>query len=254
MTIQPLKIQLLTHLLIIAISVLTLISCKSEVKNILKAEQKMATFYVDSEVSPQGTSGEWRINGQKMTWNSKPINVTPNQNALDTIFFTDDYVRWDTIICKIKAADSISFRYNDCCGGFNVYNKSFVYDTLKKSSELNVIFNLQSRSNNHYLGTIGMAGILVKYNSRDTLQQSCGGAMASNVKNIELLAINECKDTMNCKNSAMCFYTNTNNQTENPFLYNEKKKLIRFLYVSLQAEVLTVNYNPKTGKTSIKIE
>jgi hypothetical protein len=251
MTSKPFKIK---HLLSFLLCFLGIISCKSDVKNIQKVEQKMATFYTDLAVSPQGTNGEWRINGQKMTWDSKPISVVPNQNALDTIFFTDDNVRWDTIICKIQSADSISFRYNDCCGGFNVFNKSYVYNKTRKSSELNVVFNLESRSTEQYLGTIGMAGILAKHKSRDTLQQSCGGAMASNVKHIELLAINKCKDTTNCKESVICFYPNPKNKEDNSFLYNEKKKLISFLYVPLQEEVLKVNYDPKTGKTTLKID
>lgn len=239
--------------LIITIGVLALIACKSDTKNIEKAAQQMAVFYADPIYSPHGFS-EWLINGQKLTWGSKPINVALNQNALDTIFFREEGLKWDTIICKIQSADSIFFRYNDCCGGFNVINKTIIYDTLKKITELNVIFNLESRSKDFYLGQIGMAGILAQYNSKDTLQNSCQGAMASNIKRIELLSINKCKDSVNCSNDVMCFYANTNNQLDNPLLYIENKKLIDFLYVPLQNEVLKVSYNPKTRKTTVKID
>jgi hypothetical protein len=239
--------------LIITISVLALISCKSDVKNVLEVKQKMVTFSVDGEStassSGHGMSDEWLIQGQKLTWYSKPISVRPNKNALDTIFFRGGYPKWDTIICKIQEGDSITFRYNECCGGFNAGVKP-----SKKSSELKIIFNLETPSNKSFLGVVGQAGILAKYGYQDTLNHGCESAMASNIKNVELLSINECKKQTNCTNSVMCFYTSTKNQADNPFSYDKKKKLLQFLYLPLRDEVLKINYNPKTDKMTVIIK
>lgn len=236
------------RLLIITIGVLTLISCKPEVKNVLKAEQKMATFYADLEVSPQGT-GEWLINGQKLTWGSQAISIVPNQNSLDTIFFREESPKWDTIICKIQRADSILFRYNDCCGGFHTINKAFRRNITPK-----IVFNIESYSDKFYLGDCTGASVLAKFNIKDTLKHACPrSAMFSNVYRITLSEIELTNKGAKGSISADCFYTN-DKRTDGKFHYKNIKELATFSYVPLQEEVLTVNYNPKTGKTTIKID
>jgi hypothetical protein len=244
--------------LIIIITVLPLMSCNLDVKNIPNIEQKTTVFYAQRRdttlfSSEPEKNAEWLINGQRLTWGSKPINITPNENLLDTIFFRGEGVKWDTIICKIQIADSIFFRFNDCCGGFNAVFKPFK-KPLIKPPYLNVVFNLEIPSNKLFLGTIEQSGILAKYKSQDTLRSTCQSAMSSNVVNVYLSSISKCKNKANCKNSVMCFHTSTQNQTDNPFEFNKKEELMQFLYLPLNNEVLKVNYNPKTGKKAITIE
>jgi hypothetical protein len=234
--------------LIITIGVLALIACKSDTKNVEKAAQQMAVFYADPIYSPHGFS-EWLINGQKLTWGSKPINVALNQNALDTIFFREEGLKWDTIICKIQSADSIFFRYNDCCGGFNVINR-----TLKKTIDVNITFDIASFSDKHYLGICTGASVLAKFNLKDTLKHSCPlSAMSPNVEQIELSEIKPVNKATKGAISTDCFYTH-DKRIDGMFHYKTIKTITSFAYIPLQDEVLKVSYNPKTGKTTVKID
>ena len=245
------------------------LSCKNEISKNANSDSKqtkleiqqfsevkgMACFYADmqgfNDNATKPTQKEletvWIINGEKLTWGSKPIYVLPDKNTLDTIYFKErTNHKWDTIICNIMSDKVYTFIPNDCCGGFNVINKSGI--------ETKVAFNIESHSNKFFLGEYGASAILAKFKKKSTLNIDCSGAMTSNIKYVQLSDIELRKDTSNNATYPLCFFENNGKLSDKDFYYKVNKKLIKFLYMPLDKEIITIDYNPKLRQNDIKIK
>jgi hypothetical protein len=226
MTSKPFKIQLLFSYVVCFLGI---ISCKSDVKNVQKVGQKMATFYAEpihdsnKESYNRKMEAQWLIRGQKLTYGSEAISIVPEKSRLDTIFFKEDnYWKWDTIICSIQSADSIVFKHNDCCDDCYVLNKT-LDKTLRSGRSIapKIVFNIKSSSNKYYLGDCTGASVLAKFNIKDTLKHACPlSAMFSNVYRITLSEIKLSNKGAKGSISADCFYTK-DKRTDGKFHYKK---------------------------------
>lgn len=191
---------------------------------------------------------EWIINGQKMTYGSEQIKVEVNANRLDTILYKGYRKNeFDTIICNISEPRNYKFFYNECCGAFNVQDEG-----LEKFIQGSIIYRLQSNNeSNLYLGTLGEAGILVKKNSHDTLKVNCRSAMSPNIYNISFKQIENCQDSINCK-EGICLQVQGENEPVWDYGFMTISTEMDFLFLPLSQKPLIVTYDPKTKK--IKIE
>jgi hypothetical protein len=231
--------------------ILLMFSCKSE-NNQIKEIRGMASFYADPRIlvenDPKPTKEQletvWLINGQKLTWGSKPIYILPDSSTLDTIYFKDNnHSDWDTIICNIKVAEAYTFSPNECCGGF-----------MTGQSQIKVKFNIEKPSSKDFLGEYGGSALLAKYKKKSILDTHCLGLMVSNITYIQLTEIEVRRDSSNNADRPICFYESYGKEATGDFYYKTKKKLVSFLYMPLNNEIVTINYNPETEKKTIKIQ
>jgi len=193
------------------------------------------------------TEQVWFINGQEMRYGSVPIMVKVNPNKLDTILYKG-YRRkeLDTIICNISEAKNYKFYYNECCGAFNIQDES-----TKKFIQGKIIYQLKNTDDKTYLGTLGEAGILVKYKKIDTLNVNCRSAMSPNVYNISFRQIEFCKDTLNC-NEGICLQEKGKDNPNWNFGYKTVSIKLDILFIPLKSEPLIIIYDPKADTIEIE--
>jgi hypothetical protein len=229
---------------------LLIFSCQSE-NNQIKEVKGMASFYADPRIleenNPKPTKEQletvWLINGQKLTWGSKPIYILPDSSNLDTIYFKEDNnSNWDTIICNIKVAKAYTLSPNECCGGF-----------MTGQAKIRVEFNIEKPSKKNFLGEYGGSAILAKYKKKAILDTHCLGLMVSNITHIQLSDIEIRKDSSNNADRPICFYENYDKEASGDFYYKTNKKLVNFLFMPLNDETVIINYNIETDKKTIKI-
>ncbi len=188
----------------------------------------------------------WKINGQVLSFGSKPIKVKPNPNKIDTIFFKqNNRAEWDTLICIIKQPLTYRFLYNTCCGGFDVAD-----DSGRILGEIN--FKIKGKDDKKtYLGTLGEAGIIVNELSTDTLREGCRSAMSPNIYHLTFSAIEICKDTVNCSEGT-CLYEKGEENLKYDFGYRAISKKLNVLYMPLSRDPIQIIYDTNTDK--IKFE
>ncbi len=170
---------------------------------------------------------EWKMNGQTLRWGSKPIEVTPDPNKVDTLFFrVNSNAKWDTMICIIKKPEYYKFIYNECCGAFNIEKEGenrFLYGT--------VTYKITDKADKKtYLGTLGEAGLVVNSTTTDTLRPGCRSAMSPNVYPISFSEIEICKDTANCREGT-CMYDKKINDYNYDFGYKTVSKKLNVLFL-----------------------
>jgi hypothetical protein len=253
-----LQFKTLFRLLISSVILVYLTSCQAkeiELGNEGIDVNCMAKFYADLrifgdevlEFEPfnEKMETQWMIHGQKLSWATDPIYVTPDSSRLDTVFFRRDKrnIKWDTIICNIQKAGAYTFNHNECCGGFSVSN-----------NPISVNFNIETPSNKHFLGEYGMSSILAKYEKKAALNTHSLGLMVPNITVIELSEIEIRKDTTFGANTAYFLYDDKDTPSKDELNYKTNKIIARFVYMALSQEIVTINYNPKTGKSSISIQ
>jgi hypothetical protein len=196
----------------------------------------------------QVTDKEWIINGQKLTFGSTPIQIKPNPNKLDTILFKGyRRLKYDTIICNISKPTDYQFVHNTCCGAFNLRNMS-----SNKYLEGKVVFKLSSNQlSKKYLGTLGEAGMMVKTTNENTLTVNCRSAMSNNIYKVTFSEIEECKDSLDCKEGT-CLVDNKKEEPIWGYGYKTLSNKVSFLYVPLDDNPFTIVYDPKTDKIELK--
>jgi hypothetical protein len=201
----------------------------------------------DGNLPERITEQVWFINGQEMRYGSGAIKVEVNPNKLDTILYKG-YKRkkLDTIICNISKAKNYKFYYNECCGAFNIQDKS-----TNKFVQGKIIYQLKNTDDKTYLGTLGEAGIIVNRKNADTLKVSCRSAMSSNVYNISFSQIELCKDSLNC-NEGTCLQEKEKDEPNWDFGYKTVSKKMDILYMPLKTEPIFVIYDPKTDRIKIR--
>lgn len=199
----------------------------------------------DGKLPERITEQVWFINGQEMRYGSGKIKVKVNPNKLDTILYKG-YRRnkFDTIICNISETKKYKFYFNECCGAFNIHDESTNIFIQGK-----ILYQLKNLDDKIYLGTLGEAGILVKYKNNDTLNVNCRSAMSPNVYKISFKQIELCKDSLNC-NEGICLQEKEKLNWE--FGFQTISKKIDFLFMPLKSDPLLIIYDPKTD--TIKIE
>lgn len=130
------------------------------------------------------TEMQWRIEGKTLHWGER-ITV-PTGKGADTVFFQQHaHAPWDTMLCVLHPGDSLEFRYNDCCGGFNVHRfggKSF----LEPSCKITLRHPVKGRE---YLALLGEAGMVLQKGENDTLIPECRSAMAPSAIGFSLMEV-----------------------------------------------------------------
>lgn len=188
---------------------------------------------------------EWKIQGQILHYGSKPVTIKTD-NVIDTIFYKHrSNSETDTIICNINKTGNFIFIYNECCGAFNVADKS------GKFFEGSVIFKIKGQDKRPYLGTLGETGILVNTKGKDTLRSGCRSAMSPNVYELTLGEIEICKDTVDCT-QVTCLYEKGQQELNYEFGYNTISEKLRCLFLPLSNQPILVIYDPLTNKIRIE--
>ena len=189
---------------------------------------------------------EWKINGQKLHYGSKPITIKTD-NILDTIFYKQrNNSKVDTIVCNINKPGNFKFYYNECCGGFNIADETgnFINGSI--------IFIIKRQGNKKtYLGTLGETGILVNSATKDTLKTGCRSAMSPNVYQLTFSQIEVCKDTINCKEGT-CLFEKGKEELNYEFGYKTISRKIDCLFLPLSNQPIKATYDTRTDRIWIE--
>lgn len=188
---------------------------------------------------------EWRINGKTLRFDSAPIEVEIGTGEIDTLYYRDHLqAKWDTIIYALTEPKEYSFRYNECCGGFDVVSESG--DDLKAS----VSYRLTKKSGNRlFLGTLGEVGTRVTPKPQ-TLKPECRSAMSPNVYWLTLEEVKRCSGKEDC-NSLMC---SKDDQIPNGFEYSVVSTAVSVLYMPLNTKTLEITLDVDVNKVTSKIK
>ena len=216
---------------------------------------QLATFSADTTRFSRETrkdiyykiiEAEWKINGQRLHFGSKPITIKTD-NILDTILYRQsNNSKVDTIVCNINKTGNFKFYYNECCGGFNIA------DETGKFIIGSVIFSIKGQDNKiTYLGTIGEAGILVSFTTKDTLKTGCRSAMSPNVYQLTFCQIEVCNDTINCKERT-CLFEMGKEELNYEFGYKTISRKIDCLFLPLSNHPIKITYDPLTDRILIE--
>lgn len=206
----------------------------------------MAKFSVDTSrhFGRLSEGMEFRIRREVLRANSSPIHISIEPNRIDTVFFkARRESKWDTIICVIKKPESYVFRYNECCGG---------YDVIKSERKIkaSVIFKLTGgKRNEMYLGRLSGSGKILNTMISDTVLSGCNSAMASNIELLELQKIKKCSGSEECLTT--CFLSK-GDELSVDFEYQPLSKLVSFLYMPLSSEPTVFKYDFNTKKVMIE--
>jgi len=195
----------------------------------------------------QALEMEWIIRGQSIHFGSKPIEIIPESNRIDTVFYKQNKrAKWDTFLCVIKEPLSYRFVYNDCCDAFYVFGDGKGY--LKGE----VIFELTEKpTSKTYLGTLGESGILVRSLSSDTLKPVCRSPMNPNIYSVTFSEIKICKDSTGCREGT-CLFVKDDAEPNYDFGFKTVSCKTSFLYMPLGTKPLELIFDPKTNKVLIK--
>lgn len=187
---------------------------------------------------------EWKINGNTLHYGSIPI-VVETDGRIDTIFYKQhSNAKWDTLMCNITQPAKYSFHYNECCGGFQVF------DEANQRIMGSVIFFINGSNNQkQYLGTLGEVGVLVHSTLNDILKPGCRSALSPNIYPVALRVVEICADTVDCKEST-CLYEKGALKYE--FGYKTISTVLDCWYLPLSSQPLKIMYDPRTG--TVKME
>ncbi|HTL82653.1 MAG TPA: hypothetical protein VL651_13160 [Bacteroidia bacterium] len=218
------------------------------------AQKQYATFTADSsELRKQTGSNtddfdevmqmEWKMNGKVLRFGSS-MKIKVN-NQPDTIFFKQsENSKWDTIICLVKEPEKYYFVYNECCGGFDVFDDK---DRLITAS---VIFHFEEKQDSGiYIGTLGETGIVLNTSVSDTLWPACHSALAPNIYGIGIYKIELCHDTAEDCDQYTCVNIPGMKVGDG---FRRDKTYSQFLFLPLSSDPLEVNFDQLSGKLRLK--
>jgi hypothetical protein len=219
---------------------------------------QMATFSADTirfsgeqqsrkDIYDKIMEAEWRIKGQTLRYGSAPIFVRTD-NILDTIYYRHRAnAKWDTILCNINQPRSLTFRYNECCGGFDVTDS---YLCVPLTGAVN--FRIKGKPGKRkYLGTLGETGVMVKKSTRKTLRPACRSAMSPNIYPLSFQEIAAGKNEADCPETT-CLLVKSPNIMKYEFRYSIISKKLDFLYMPVSNKPLQVIYDPASDQISIE--
>lgn len=191
---------------------------------------------------------KWKINGKEFYFGSSPVQVVPNPDKLDTLFYKrNEQAEWDTIICNVTLSEKYQFVYNTCCDGFNVRNLS-----TDKFIEGRVIIKMSNyQKDKVFLCTLGEAGMIPKNGVVDTLETACRSAMSPNIYELTFKEINICLDTTNCQEGT-CLIRSKNEEPEYDFGYKTISTKLDVLFMPLGNGILKLSYDLKKNELIIK--
>lgn len=199
---------------------------------------RISRYFIQGKYTERISSIQWIIQGQTLKFGDQPISVEVTPHQLDTIYFKG-YLKkdFDTLICDIQNSGAFVFYYNECCGAFNIYNKS-----EQKFIEGSINFKIINQiPTNEYLGIIGEAGIIIGLS--DTLGSYCRSAMSPNVYPVKLSQIQSCIDSLNCE--GICLYSKPDELLWG-YSYQEIENLLEILYLPLSSSPLLIEFDPKS--------
>ncbi|MDB5258653.1 MAG: hypothetical protein JWM14_3348 [Chitinophagaceae bacterium] len=209
-----------------------------DTRNLSGNRQKMDDHFIDME---------WKIRGNSIHYQNKVVELTIAPDKIDTLFYRHHkQAKWDTIICLIREPGEYKFIYNECCGGFNIADKN------GKLIQASINFQLHSNvKHKQFLGTLGETGILVNYNSTDTLKPGCRSAMSPNIYPLTFQEIKIAKDMINAKEGT-CLYEKGKEELNYEFGYKTISTKLNCLFMPLSKNPIWVMYDPIENKISIK--
>jgi hypothetical protein len=189
---------------------------------------------------------QWLINGKLLRFGEDTIEVVPNKNKLDTIYFKrDTKMEWDTIICNIAEPKVYELVYNDCYGVFEVYS-------TKKRIPMKVEVAIKGKSNKMFLARLEETGKVINGSGELSITPLCRSAMKPYIFWIMLQQVEVCTDTGNCeKNEEFCIQKE-NGERDYSFSYTVTKTITKFLFMPLTDKPLRVSYKPEKNKLKIK--
>lgn len=187
---------------------------------------------------------EWRINGKTLRFDSAPLEVEIGTGGIDTLYYRDHYkAKWDTIIYSLTEPKEYSFRYNICCGGFDVVTESS--DDLEAS----VSYRLTKNSGNRlFLGTLGEVGTRVTTKPK-TLKPECRSAMSPNIYWLTLREVIPCSGK-DCR-TLMC---SKDDSIPDDFEYKVVSTAVSVLYMQLNTKTLEITLDVDANKVTSKIK
>lgn len=218
------------------------------------ANSQSATFYADTHRLMQynqnnsssegyGMQMQWIIKGQPLRWGSPPIEVSPTESGVDTIFFKgQDQSKWDTLLCKIKGGSSITFVYSPCCDYFDVVDSNG--DKLEGRVSFMLLGATPGKKN--YLGSIDASGVFMT-NQPDTILPFYRSVMLPNTYNVEVNEIKDCfgKD---CEETAI---QKPDGSIDISYHYRIIDGILNFHYLPVSEEPVIVSYDLDSGKVVI---
>lgn len=187
---------------------------------------------------------QWIIKGQPLRWGSTPIEVTPTESGVDTIFFKwQDQSKWDTLLCKIKGGSSITFVYSPCCDYFDVV------DSNGDRFEGKVSFVLMGATpaKMKYLGSIDASGVFMTQKP-DTILPFYRSPMLPNMYNVEVQEIRDCFGK-GCQEAAI---RKLDGSIDISYHYRIVDEILNFHFLPLNEEPLFVSYDLDSGKVVIR--
>lgn len=190
---------------------------------------------------------EWIIQGQRLTYTSTPIQVIPDPQKIDTIYFKlNKQSAYDTILCNISEPNDYEFVYNTCCDGFNVKN-----NCTGQFTRGSVIFKIEGKAKKKkYMGSFGCAGELVQSKKMNHLKETCCSAMSPNIYPVSFSEIDlNPSIEENFSESLMCLFDDYQERFD--FRYKIITTKTKFLYMPLNTEPLMIIYHPKTNEIEL---
>lgn len=220
------------------------------------AYAQTAKFYADTTVMRSYTGSQkefdkamemqWLINGKPLSFGSDTVEIIPDKNVFDTIFYKRNAkAKWDTIICNIAKPNTYAIRYNACCGAFDIVNEN-------KRVSMKLRFSIKGKSSNMYLARLGETAKYIVGKDSKTITPLCRSAMKPNIFWVMLQQVEICTNEGNCeKNEEFCLQTETG-EADYDFSYTVKKTIAKFLYLPLDDKPLRISYKPEKGKLKVK--
>jgi hypothetical protein len=219
------------------------------------AYSQSATFYADTSLLWEyvGQSGEyydlameteWIIKGKSLRWGSPPVEVSPAEFGVDSIFFRlHEKVEWDTLICRIKSGSSNTFVYNACCNYFDVI------DHTGERTEAKVNFQLMGSipKSKKYLGTIDANGVLLT-SIAQIISPIYRSPMFPNSYNVAIQEIRKCAGK-DCLDAAI---QRPDGSIDVSYHYQIVDKILSFQYLPVSEDPIEVLYDVESGKVVVR--
>jgi hypothetical protein len=219
------------------------------------AYSQSATFYADTsrlwdyvgqsrEYYDLAMETEWTIKGRSLRWGSPPVEVSPAESGVDTIFFRlHESAEWDTLICRIKSGSSSTFVYNACCTYFDVI------DHAGKRTEGKVSFELMGLipKSKKYLGTIDGNGVLLT-STAQIISPMYRSPMFPNSYNVAIREIRKCAGK-DCEEAVI---QRPDGSIDLSYHYRIVDKILSFHYLPVSEDPIEVLYDVESGKVIVR--
>lgn len=219
------------------------------------ANSQSATFYADTHRLMQynqnnsssegyGMQMQWIIKGQSLRWGSTPIEVTPTESGVDTIFFKgQDQSKWDTLLCKIKGGSSITFVYSPCCDYFDAVDRNG--DRFEGKVSFMLVGATPAKKK--YLGSIDGSGVFMTQ-SPDTILPFYRSPMLPNTYDVEVKEIRDCFGK-GCQEAAI---QKPDGSMEISYHFRIVEEILNFHYLPVSEEPVSVTYDLDSGVVRIE--